>query len=98
MNQFSIYRLRTGEEVCCIQTDLGVPTAYLLSAPVVARDDWGPPVPRLHVAFDLAGRPSLILMTQMVALPTAVFGAELGSAAHRRDEIVRAVDLLVTGF
>jgi toxin CcdB len=99
MPQFAIYRLRTGDElVCRIQTDLGVATPYVLCAPVVRGDAWGPPVPRLHVALAIDDVAHLLLMTQMVALPAVDLGPVVGSASDRRDAIVRAVDLLVTGF
>jgi toxin CcdB len=99
VTQFSIHRLRTGGElVCRIQTDWGVSTPYLLCAPVVRRDAWGPSIPRLHLAIEVDGAACLILMTQMVALPAAEVGEIVGDASRERDAIVHAVDLLVTGF
>jgi toxin CcdB len=99
LSQFSLHRLRDrGELVCRIQTELGAETAYLLCAPVVRRDAWGIPIPKLHVPVDIDGEPHLILMSQMVALPTRTLGPAVGSAAGDRDAIVRAVDLLVLGF
>lgn len=99
MSQFGLHRLRDGDELICrIQTDLGVETPYLLCAPVVRRADWGPPVPILHVPLDLEDGGHLILMTQMVALPLSVLGPSIGSAEAVRDQILRAVDLLVIGF
>ena len=99
MSQFTIHRLRTGDElVCRVQTDLGLATPYVLCAPVVPRSAWGTPVPRLHVEFEMEGAPHLVLMTQMVALPAGELGSAVGSAGAMRDEIVQAVDLLVVGF
>jgi hypothetical protein len=87
-----------GELVCRIQTDLGAETAYVLCAPVVRRDAWGAPIPVLHVPVQIDGETHLILMSQMIALPSRSLGPSVGSAAAVRDEIVRAVDLLVVGF
>lgn len=99
MNQFALHRLRDGDEIVCrIQTDLGAETAYLLCAPVVRRRDWTTPTPTLHVPVEVEGEACLILLTQMVALPAGLLGPVVGSAQAIRDEIVRAVDLLVTGF
>ena len=99
MTQLAIYRLRTGDElVCRIQTDLGVATPFLLCAPVVRRDAWGPPIPRLHIPVDIDDVAHLILMTQMLAIPASDLGAIVGDAASQRDPVIRAVDLLVTGF
>ena len=99
MTHLAIYGLRTGDElVCRIQTDFGIATPFLLCAPLVRRDAWGPPVPRLHIAVELEGVAYLILMTQMVSIPAGDLGARVGSAENLRDAIVQAVDLLVTGF
>jgi toxin CcdB len=99
VGHLAIHRLRTGDElVCRIQTDLGVATPYLLCAPVVRSDLWGPPIPRLHLPVDAEGAPHLILMTQMVAIPARDLGAIVGTADGQMDAIVQAVDLLVTGF
>ena len=99
MTQGKIHRLRDGSElVCRIQTDLGIETPYVLCAPVVPRSGWGALTPRLHIAFQLEGIPHVILMSQMIALPRTRIGAAVGDASAWRDEIVAAVDLLVSGF
>ena len=91
--------MRDGDElVCRIQTDLGAETAYILCAPVVRHDDWATPIPILHVPVEAGGERHLVLMSQMVALPSATLGPVVGSALPARDALVRAVDLLVTGF
>lgn len=99
MTHLAIHAVRGGDElVCRIQTDFGIATPYVLCAPVVRRDTWGPPIPRLHIAVDVDGVGHLVLMTQMVSIPASDLGAIAGSAAAQRDAIVQAVDLLVTGF
>ena len=97
--QGRIHRLRDGPElVCRVQTDLGVETPYLLCAPVLPRADWGALIPKLHIPFPLDGEPHVIVMSQMVALPATQIGPAIGDAAAWRDEIVAAVDLLISGF
>jgi toxin CcdB len=99
MIQGAIHRLRDGSElVCRIQTDLGIETPYILCAPVMPRVEWGAMVPKLHIAIHLDGIPHVILMSQMIALPGSVIGPDIGDASAWRDEIVAAVDLLVSGF
>ena len=91
--------MRDGDElVCRIQTDLGAETAYLLCAPVVRRSEWTTPIPALHIFVELDGEGHLVLMSQMVALPSGALGPVVGSAAVAREEIVHAVALLVIGF
>jgi toxin CcdB len=99
MAQGRIHRLRDGGElVCRVQTDLGLETPYILCAPVVPRAAWGALVPRLHIPVLLEGVPHVILMSQLVALPGSEIGAAVGDAATLRDELVAAIDLLVSGF
>ena len=73
-------------------------TPYILCAPVVAGTDWGTLVPKLHLEIIVDGTACVILMSQLVALPAIELGAAVGSATDRRDAIVAAVDLLVSGF
>ncbi|MBK1637286.1 CcdB family protein [Rhodovulum adriaticum] len=99
MIQGRIHRLRSGNDlVCRIQTDLGIETPYILCAPVLPRSEWGALTPKLHIAFQLDGRSYVMLMSQMIALPAAEIGPAIGDASAWRDDIVAAVDLLVSGF
>ncbi|WP_425050965.1 CcdB family protein [Psychromarinibacter sp. S121] len=97
--QGALHRLRDGNEIVCrVQTDLGVETAYVLCAPVVRRSDWGALVPKLHIPIQLQGEAHVLLMSQLVAIPAKQIGPAVGDASAWRDEIVAAVDLLVSGF
>lgn len=99
MTQAAIHRLRDGDELICrIQTDLGIETPYILCAPVIPRAKWGAIVPKLHIVIHLDGISHVILMSQMIALPGSQIGPVIGDASAWRDEIVAAVDLLVSGF
>ncbi|WP_372884712.1 CcdB family protein [Shimia sp.] len=99
MLQGNIHRLRDGNEIVCrVQTDLGIETPYILCAPVVLRSEWGALAPRLHIPIHLDGVPHIIIMSQMVAIPGAQIGPVIADASAWRDEIVAAIDLLVSGF
>lgn len=99
MSQAAIHRLRDGNELICrIQTDLGVETPYILCAPIIPRAEWGTIVPKLHIVIQLDGIAHVILMSQMIALPGPQIGPVIGDASAWRDEIVTAVDLLISGF
>ncbi|MGX0877499.1 toxin CcdB [Roseovarius sp. MBR-154] len=99
MAQGRIHQLRGGGElVCRVQSDLGLETPYILCAPVVPQAGWGALVPRLHIPFALEGVAHVILMSQLVALPGSEIGMVVGDAFPLRDEIIAAVDLLVSGF
>lgn len=97
--QGSIHRLRDGNElVCRVQTDLGIETPYILCAPVLARSEWGALTPKLYISFHFDDTPHVMIMSQLVALPGREIGPAIGDASAWRDEIVAAIDLLVSGF
>ncbi len=97
--QGNIHRLRDGGEVVCrVQTDLGIETPYILCAPVLPRSEWGALTPKLHISFQFGDIPHVIIMSQMVAIPGAQIGPAITDASPWRDEIVAAIDLLVSGF
>ena len=99
MSLCAIHRLRDGTElVCRVQSDLGVDTPHVLCAPVIPRSSWGTLVPKLHLLTEVNGAPHVIVMSQLIALPAREIGPVVGSAEAIRDEIVAAVDLLVSGF
>lgn len=84
--------------MCRIQTDLGLETPLILCAPVIPRAAWGTLTPKLHVVCHLDDRPHVVVMSQMVAIPDSQIGPVVGDASAARDEIIAAVDLLVSGF
>lgn len=99
MTQGNIHRLRDGDElVCRVQTDLGTETPYVLCAPVLPRSEWGALIPKLHIPVHLDDVPHVIIMSQLIALPSGQIGSSIGDASAWRDEIGAAVDLLVSGF
>lgn len=55
-------------------------------------------IPKLHIPIQLGGAPHGILMSQLVALPGSELGTIVDDASSHRDEIEKAVDLLVSGF
>lgn len=97
--QRSIHRMRDGNEIVCrVQTDLGIETPYILCAPVLLRSEWGALTPKLHIHIHLDDVAHIIIMSQLVAIPGAQIGPVIGDASAWRDEIVAAIDLLVSGF
>lgn len=91
--------MRDGNEIVCrVQTDLGIETPYILCAPVLLRSEWGALTPKLHIQIHLDDVAHIIIMSQLVAIPGAQIGPVIGDASAWRDEIVAAIDLLVSGF
>lgn len=99
MSQGKIYRTRDGADLLCrVQSDLGYDTPFILFAPVVPRSDVNNLIQKLYIPCTVAEVPHLILMTQMIALPSRDVGGTVGDASDKRDDIIAAVDLLVSGF
>lgn len=99
MSQGTIYRARNGRSLLCrVQSELGLETALVLYAPVVNRTEVINPIPKLHVPCILQGEPHLILMSELLALPASDIGVTVGAVPEARDDMVAAVDLLVSGF
>ncbi|MEL6643930.1 MAG: CcdB family protein [Pseudomonadota bacterium] len=99
MPQADLHRTRAGNTlVCRIQTDLGAEAPLILCAPVVPRGEFGRLVPKLHIPVSFDNDTYIIVMSQMVAIPATELGPVVGTVAAWRDEIIAAVDLLVSGF
>ena len=97
--QGRIFRLRTGPEmVCRIQSELGADTIFILCAPLVPAEMISPRASNLHIPISIGEAPYLIVMSQMIALPRKDLAQIVGDASHLRDEMIAAVDLLVSGF
>ena len=97
--QCAIHKLVDSNElVCRVQSELGVETSYILCAPVVTQQSWRVVTPKLHIPCTVGDESHLILMSQMIALPAYQIGVVVGDASARRDDVVAAVDLLVSGF
>ena len=95
--QGSIHRLRSGDIVCRVQADLGVEMPYTLCAPIVWRGGLGALIPRLHIEVEFDGAPHVVVMTQLVAIPSDRLGPVVGDVSPCEDEMVDAVRLLVAG-
>ncbi|MEO6079091.1 MAG: CcdB family protein [Steroidobacteraceae bacterium] len=52
----------------------------------------------LMPAFDVDGRKYAMCTPQLAGVPKGGIGAEVADLASRRDEIIAALDLLVSGF
>lgn len=53
---------------------------------------------RLNPAFIIGEREVVLMIQELLYLPTAVLGRRVMSLAEDRERIIRALDLLVVGF
>ncbi|MFA8385892.1 MAG: CcdB family protein [Pelagibaca sp.] len=96
--QYDVYRTATDTYVLILQSD----TFESLATRVVARlvsEDWPePPLKNLSPKLTLGDVTLRLQTTELATLTKKELGTRLGSASHQRDEIIRATDLLLTGY
>ena len=96
--QFDVFKTANQTYVLVPQSD----TLDSLATRIVARlvpEDWpDPPFEHLSPLLPLDDVTLRLHATQVATLTTTELGAFAGSAAHHRDKIIRATDLILTGY
>ena len=96
--QYDVYETANKTYVLVLQSD----TFESLATRVVARlvpENWPePPLKHLSPKLFLGDLTLRLQSTEMATLTRKELGTFIGSAAHQRDEIIRACDLLLTGY
>ena len=95
--QFDLYLAPNKSLVVILQSDALEAIDTRVFAPCLPADRPGMRPDRLAPAFFHAEREFRVMMHLMGAAPVHRLGARIGSVAHLRDEIIRALDLLITG-
>ncbi|MDB5413801.1 MAG: CcdB-like protein [Rubritepida sp.] len=100
MARFDIFRRARGAPgyLLQVQSDHLDALETRVVAPLLLPSAAPLPVGDLHPRFEIAGE-SFLLATQLLgAIPRRELGLPVGSLATHRDEIIRALDTLLTGF
>ena len=58
----------------------------------------GEPIDRVHLTVSINMETFVILMTELTAVPIGILGPVVTSLKSHRQDIVSAIDLLITGF
>jgi toxin CcdB len=100
MAQFDVYRNASASKEAVpylldIQNDMLDHLKTRVVIPLVALDH---PATHLNPAVEIEGRAMMLSTQEMAGVPVSVLGERVVSLAERRDELVHAVDFLVTGF
>ena len=96
MAQFELYRLRTGQLVVDLQTDLiGIDTSRLV-APLREQGRYTS-FPGLTPEVDFDGRVWIVRIQEMAAVVASELGAPVGSLRDQQDALKRAIDILIDG-
>ncbi len=95
--QFEVFRTARGTRVVVIQSDLLEAMRTRVVVPLLPAGTAGGLIRGLNTEIELTGE-TLVLMPQLLAtLTIAELGHPIGSIAHLRDTVTRAVDMLLSG-
>ncbi len=99
MAQFDVYRLPRGAGsilVVDLQNKLFDGLATRVVAPLYPVDAKDKPLLRLNPVVEIEGQRYLLAIQEMSALRVKSLGAKMASLEAQRDEIVAAIDFLIT--
>jgi len=103
MAQFDVYRNPNPETAALIpylldvQADLLGRLATRVVAPLVLASELGKPAKYLNPCFDIEGVAVVMSTPELAGVPVRAMGACVLSLAHRRQDIIAALDMLFTG-
>jgi len=96
MAQFDLYRLKGGQLVVDLQTDLIGIDASRIVAPLRDAGRYTS-FPGLTPSVEVAGASWIVRMQELAAVPGAELNDHIGSLAEHRDALKRALDILIDG-
>ena len=103
MSQFDVYRNPDVSSsarfpfLLDIQSDLLESLATRVVVPLATATEDSTPIARLMPVFEVGDRRLVMRTAEMAGVPRNAIGAQVGSLAGRRHEIVAALDVLISG-
>lgn len=97
MAQFDLYRLRGGQLVVDLQTDLIGIEASRIVAPLREAGRYAA-FPGLTPTVEADGATWIVRVQELAAVPGSELQEPAGSLAHHRDALKRALDILIDGI
>jgi len=104
MAQFSVYRNQNPGTVATvpfllnIQNDLLENLATRVVIPLYRRENFSAPAKQLNPSIELDGQSLIIATQELAGVPVKILGPEVTSLVQNREQIIAALDLLITGF
>jgi toxin CcdB len=95
--QYDLYRAATGYLVD-VQHGLHDPLSTRVMVPLLPAATAPKPSRGLNPVIEVEGEPHLFFPQYLAAVPRRELGRPVGNLAPHRDDITRALDLLLTGF
>jgi toxin CcdB len=103
MAQFDVYKAPRGGDhslLVDVQTDFLSSMESRVVVPLIARKKLNPKerLARLNPMCEIDGIEYVLITQELAAIPTSVLGKRVATLAPHRDEIVSAIDMLITGI
>lgn len=104
MAQFDVYRNPNRSAAGAIPFLLDVQSGFLsdlatrVVVPLAKANDAAKPMRRLNPRLRVEAREVVMMTDWMAAVPVAALGAPVASLAASRDDIIAALDFLITGI
>lgn len=96
--QFDVFRADSGSHVLVLQSDLLADATTRVVARLVPEDWSDTPIDRLAPRIVLGDLSLRLNLLQVATLTIPQLETHIGSAANQRDDIIRACDMLLTGY
>jgi toxin CcdB len=96
--QFDVYRTANESYVVILQSNTFESLATRVVARLVPEDFPEPPLKKLSPKLNLGDVTLRLQTTEVATLTRKELGTRVGSASHQRDDIIRACDMLLTGY
>jgi toxin CcdB len=102
MSQFSVYRnlrasARHAPYLLDVQSDI-VDYDLRVVVPLVTPDYFGPRAQRLNPLIEVSGAHYVLSPTEIGSLPRAVLGTAVAEVSGARQDVLDALDFLITGY
>lgn len=97
MAQFDVFRLESGTLVVDLQTDLIGMNASRIVAPLREEGTYAA-FPGLTPKVQISGNSWIVRAQELAAVPETELKERVGSLVEERDQLKRALDILIDGF
>lgn len=101
MPQFDVYRYKNSPHVpylLDIQADLMSMLSTRLVIPLVLATKIKIPIKNINLEFEIENTQVILSTAEMAGISTKLLGKKVTSLQHHRNEIIAAIDFLITGF
>lgn len=101
MAQFDVYRYKNAVHVpylLDVQVDLLTNLTTRVVIPLVLASKIKKPIKNLNLQFEIEGKKVIMSTAEIAGVSLKTLGEKVVSFHHRRNEIIGAIDFLITGF